>query len=49
MRGDQVVFSGEENSVVVAMENIHNMTVSELVDAMKAMETDEEDTRVQKQ
>ena len=35
--GSQVVFSGEENSVVVAQENMESMTVAELVEAMKDM------------
>ena len=37
IRGSQVVFSGEENSVVVAQENMESMTVAELVEAMKGI------------
>ena len=38
VRGSQVVISGEEVSVDLARENLDNMTVLELIQAMKGME-----------
>ena len=42
VRGSQVVFSGEENSVILAKENMEDMTVADLVEAMKAMDDEPE-------
>ena len=43
VRGTQVVLSGEENCVEVALENKDEMTVGELMETMKVMEVEEED------
>ena len=40
IRGSQVVFSGEENCVLMASENLENMTISELAEAMKGIIND---------
>ena len=40
IRGSQVVFSGEENCVLMASENLENMTISELAEAMKGIVDD---------
>ena len=45
IRGSQVVFSGEENSVILAKDNMEDMTVSDLVQAMKAMDDEPEGLR----
>ena len=45
IRGSQAVLSGEENSVELAMENLENMTVSDLLEAMKLMDHEEEEMR----
>ena len=42
IRGSQVVLSGEENSVELARENLENMTVADLLEAMKVMDNEEE-------
>ena len=38
--GNQVILSGEENSVELARENLESMTVADLMEAMKVMEND---------
>ena len=45
VRGTQLVFSGEENSVMLAKENMEEMTVADLVEAMKAMDAVQEDLK----
>jgi hypothetical protein len=45
IRGTQVVFSGEENSVILAKDNMEDMTVADLVQAMKAMDDEPEGLR----
>ena len=41
IRGSQAVLSGEENSVELARENLENMTVADLMEAMKVMDNEE--------
>ena len=43
VRGNQVVLSGEETCVEVALENKEEMTVGDLMEAMKLMGGDEDD------
>ena len=43
IRGTQAVISGEENCVDLANENIENMTVGELIEAMKLMDNEDEE------
>ena len=43
IRGTQAVISGEENCVDLANENIENMTVCELIEAMKLMDNEDEE------
>ena len=45
VRGTQLVFSGEENSVMLAKENMEEMTVADLVEAMKAMDAVQENLK----
>ena len=40
IRGSQAVLSGEEDSVVLANENLNEMTVADLIEAMQGMEKD---------
>ena len=42
IRGSQAVLSGEENSVELARGNLENMTVADLLEAMKVMDNEEE-------
>ena len=41
IRGSQAFLSGEENAVDLAKENLDKMTVADLIEAMKVMESDE--------
>ena len=43
IRGQEVIMGGEEDSVVLAKENMENMTLGEITRAMKEMEEVEDD------
>ena len=45
VRGSQVVLSGDEESVVLANSNLDELSVADLIDAMKEMEKDHDATR----